>query len=228
MPTGEYGKKEHAMSGKYGNLRFLVGAGPGGVGTGDGGEGGNSNDNGPQALKGAGGGGGGAVAGGSGGGDNGGAGERTFTQADLDRVVNERLARERDKYSDYDQLKAQAAAAGDTRTEMQRLADEVKEMRADREQRDFLDLKKSVAEAAGIPLKYAKKLEGKTREELEADAADFAEAFGTKQGGQEQEQRKGPAVQRGRPRENLRGGGTPDDEPVETDPKKLAAMIPRS
>lgn len=212
------------MSGKYGNLRFLVGAGPGGVGTGDGGGG----AGGPRVLDSGGAAGGGDGGAGDSGGDSGAGGdERTFTQADLDRVVNERLARERDKFKDYDTLKAQAAAAGDTRTEMQRLADEMKELRADREKRDHLDLQKSVAEAAGIPLKYAKKLEGKTREELEADALDFAEAFGAKQDGQEQEQRRTPAVQRGRPRENLRGGGTPDEEPIETDPKKLAAMIPR-
>ncbi len=34
---------------------------------------------------------------------------RTFTQADLDRIVEDRLARERQKYTDYDKLKAAAA-----------------------------------------------------------------------------------------------------------------------
>lgn len=35
--------------------------------------------------------------------------ERTFTQADLERIVGERLARERGKYGDYDDLKQKAA-----------------------------------------------------------------------------------------------------------------------
>lgn len=37
--------------------------------------------------------------------------EAKFTQADLDRVVNERLDRERKKYSDYGELKKQAQAS---------------------------------------------------------------------------------------------------------------------
>ncbi|EEX49269.1 hypothetical protein GCWU000246_00001, partial [Jonquetella anthropi E3_33 E1] len=37
------------------------------------------------------------------------AGEKTFTQADVDRVVADRLERERKKYADYDALKAAKA-----------------------------------------------------------------------------------------------------------------------
>ena len=35
-------------------------------------------------------------------------GERTFTQAELDALIRDRLARERGKYADYDELRAQA------------------------------------------------------------------------------------------------------------------------
>ena len=35
-------------------------------------------------------------------------GERTFTQAELDALIGDRLRRERDKYSDYDDLKERA------------------------------------------------------------------------------------------------------------------------
>ena len=34
---------------------------------------------------------------------------KTFTQAELDAVVKDRLKREREKYSDYEDLKAKAA-----------------------------------------------------------------------------------------------------------------------
>lgn len=37
--------------------------------------------------------------------------ERTFTQAELDRMVRDRLKREREKYADYDELKELAAKA---------------------------------------------------------------------------------------------------------------------
>lgn len=37
--------------------------------------------------------------------------EHTFSQADVDRIVRERVKRERDKYADYDDLKAKASTA---------------------------------------------------------------------------------------------------------------------
>ena len=35
--------------------------------------------------------------------------DKTFTQADVDAIVDKRLAREREKYADYDAIKAKAA-----------------------------------------------------------------------------------------------------------------------
>lgn len=35
--------------------------------------------------------------------------EKTFTQAEMDAIIGERLARERSKYADYDEVKAKAA-----------------------------------------------------------------------------------------------------------------------
>lgn len=46
--------------------------------------------------------------------------EQTFTQADIDRVVADRLTREREKFKDYDELKARAEGA---KTVEQKLAD---------------------------------------------------------------------------------------------------------
>lgn len=63
--------------------------------------------------------------GGEGGGEDGGKGNdggdagKTFTQADVDRVVSERLTRERAKYSDYDDLKTRAAEADRLRKEQE-------------------------------------------------------------------------------------------------------------
>ena len=37
--------------------------------------------------------------------------EQTFTQADVDRIVRERVKREREKFADYDDLKAKADGA---------------------------------------------------------------------------------------------------------------------
>lgn len=45
--------------------------------------------------------------------------EQTFTQADVDRIVRERVKREREKFADYDELKAKA---GEAQTAEERIA----------------------------------------------------------------------------------------------------------
>ena len=57
--------------------------------------------------------------------------EQTFTQADVDRIVADRLKRERDKFKDYDELKAKA---GEKVTAEERLA-ELEKRYADAETR---------------------------------------------------------------------------------------------
>lgn len=85
-------------------------------------------------------------------------------------------------------------------------------------------LRLEVAAAKGLTAGQAKRLAGSTREELDADAdellADFAPAS---------KDPDDPKPTPGsRPKERLRGGGDPTEEPDETDPRKLADLIPRS
>ena len=75
----------------------------------------------------------------------------------------------------------------------------------------------SVALSKGLTEAQAKRLVGSTKEELEADADELLTTFAP--AGQEPEG--------GRPRERLRPGAAPGSEPEETDPAKLAAMVPR-
>lgn len=82
----------------------------------------------------------------------------------------------------------------------------------------------------GLPIqqirKLAKRLQGGTREELEADATELFDDFkpdtgaaGDKNGGDEGGKR--------RPKERLRPGAVAEAEPEENDPAKLADMVPR-
>ena len=63
----------------------------------------------------------------------------------------------------------------------------------------------------------AKRVRGDDDEALEADADELFELLAPKAGA------KTPQ----RPKERLKGGATPDEEPEETDPRKLAAQLPR-
>jgi len=81
-----------------------------------------------------------------------------------------------------------------------------------------------VAAELGIYAKHLKYLTGSTKEEIEESGKgildDFPEAYG--QSGTDAD-KKTPT----RPKERLRSGAVPDEEPDETDPHKLAASVPR-
>lgn len=87
-----------------------------------------------------------------------------FSQQDVDRIVAERLSRERAKYADYDDVKALAAKATEFEAERAELTQKVTEFEA-REQRAALVAE--VAAEKGVP---ADVLAGDTREALEAHA----------------------------------------------------------
>lgn len=67
----------------------------------------------------------------------------TFTQADVDRIVKERVQRERAKFADYDDLKAKAEGA---KTAEERMAELEKEIAATKHEA----LKRRVQAAHGI------------------------------------------------------------------------------
>lgn len=98
------------------------------------------------------------------------------TQADLDRIVSERIARERAKFADYDDLKAAAARLAEieeaSKTAEQKAAERLAELEAKvkgyETEKQIAAWKAEVAEATGVP---AAALAGSTREELEAHAA---------------------------------------------------------
>lgn len=71
----------------------------------------------------------------------------------------------------------------------------------------------------GLTEKQAARLVGATEEDMEADADELLESFGSKG-------KPAPKVA-GKPTERLRGGTDPDEPVEETDPRKLAQLITR-
>ena len=74
--------------------------------------------------------------------------EKTFTQAEMDAIIGERLARERSKYADYDEVKAKAAkfdeAEEASKSELQKAVEERDKLKA---QVDRLNAEKAHADA---------------------------------------------------------------------------------
>jgi hypothetical protein len=96
---------------------------------------------------------------------------QTFSQADVDRIVKERVQREKAKYADYDDLKTRAEGA---KTLEDRIA-EIERQASDNEARA---LRAEIANAKGLTPGQAKRLVGSTREELEADADELLADIG--------------------------------------------------
>lgn len=101
--------------------------------------------------------------------------ERTFTQAEMNAIISDRLSRERSKYADYDDLKAKAAqfdAAQEAgKTELQKANEKAASLQA---QLDTLtkanalrDIRGKVSAATGVP---ADLLSGDTEESCTAQA----------------------------------------------------------
>jgi hypothetical protein len=111
---------------------------------------------------------------------------KTFTQAELDAVVKDRLKREREKYSDYEDLKAKAAkfdeAEEANKTELQKVTERAKaledELNGLKEAEKLRTMRATVAKETGIP---ANLLTGSTEDECKAQA-EAIKAFAQPQG----------------------------------------------
>lgn len=167
--------------------------------------------------------------------------ENTFkaitSQDELDRVLKDRLARKDKQYSDYDDLKAKAAAFDKAEAERkkreraqlseeQRYQDDRKaweEAQAawEAEKADLAgriqafetdQLRAAVAAEKNVPAYLASRLRGSTREELEADADAAMAEFNNVSPGAPTRDKLNPAG----------GGNPPADEWGDFDPEKIA------
>jgi len=172
-------------------------------------------------------------------------GAATFTQADVDRIVRERLNREREKYADYDELKTRAGEADKSKSQLDKVLEKVSALEERATKAEASAMRADVAQAKGLSAAQARRLHGNTREELEADADELLSMFKPSDKGGEGGSDAGEAGSttdrdatgsqggdqgnsRGRPREALRSGvAVPTGGEQETDPMKLAAKVPR-
>lgn len=150
---------------------------------------------------------------------------KTFTQADVDRVVEQRLTRERAKFGDYDALKQKAAKFDEldaaNKSEMERLQEQ---LAAEQTARTTAETKAAAAERTqfgidkGLPSALAKKLTGQTPEELEAEIEELRPFIG---GAPKSDEKKKLTI------EALRSGAS-DFGSASTDPKERAAEAVRA
>ena len=86
--------------------------------------------------------------------------EAKFTQADLDQIVKDRLAREREKYGDYDALKKKAAKLDqieeESKSELQKATERATALQAElddlKNANKVRAMREKVAQDTGIPV----------------------------------------------------------------------------
>ena len=113
--------------------------------------------------------------------DNGEGQTRTFTQEEVNAIVGKRLAEEKGKYSDYDEIKAKAAkfdeAEEANKSELQRATERANnlesELAALRKENEVRTMREAVSKETGIPSNL---LTGDTEEACKAQA-DAIKAF---------------------------------------------------
>ena len=101
--------------------------------------------------------------------------ERTFSQADVDKIVAERLQRERQKYGDYDSLKDKASKYDQleeaSKTELQKAVDKAaklqKELDGLKQAETIRQVRAKVSKETGVPEAL---LTAGTEEECKAQA----------------------------------------------------------
>lgn len=101
--------------------------------------------------------------------------DKTFTQAELDKIVGERLSRERAKYEGFDKLKEKAAKYDEmeeaNKTELQKMSEKAQALEAEvasmKKAAEIRELRDKVAKETGVP---ASLLTGDTEEVCKAQA----------------------------------------------------------
>lgn len=103
------------------------------------------------------------------------------TQEELDRIVKERLARQKEKYSDYDELKERVQKLEKENVDLQATIEESGQSKTDQEQHiaeleakisgyETEKMRTRVALEYGLPIDMAGRLQGDDENALKADA----------------------------------------------------------
>ena len=168
----------------------------------------------------------GGAGGGTGSGGGGGAGSEDTS------ALKKALAAERAKAKAAEQERdALKASIAEGKTDAERVAGTLAELKARADAADLRAMRAEVAANKGLTSAQAKRLQGTTVEELEADAEELLAAFKPAEGDGSTDSATGTArkpAATGRPQEALRPGATPPaDSGAQFDPAKLLAEVPR-
>ena len=101
------------------------------------------------------------------------------TQEEFNTAIADRLRREREKYADYDSIKAEN---GTLKTQISTLTGEKEALEKKVKGHETASVKMRIAQELNIPTSMADRLTGETEEDIRKDAEAVAAIFKTAQG----------------------------------------------
>lgn len=96
------------------------------------------------------------------------------TQEEFDTAISDRLARERNKFADYESLKTQV---GTLTTERDTAVQQLNDANAKIKTYETNSVKMRIAQEKGLPAEMALRLNGETEEDIAKDADSMAQIF---------------------------------------------------
>lgn len=136
--------------------------------------------------------------------------ERTFTQEEMNQIVGSRVAIEKSKYADYDELKAKAAKFDEyeekNKSELERVQEQNSKLQSEIEKykkaESLRTVHETVAKKMGVP---ANLLHGSDEESCEEEAKAILEFAGSRNSRPKRFKDKGDHM-------DHEGGGTPEED----------------
>lgn len=106
---------------------------------------------------------------------------KTLTQAEVDKIVAERVARERKKFADYDDLKKAAAKLRQIedaqKSELEKAQERETALQVELQKYRVAEIRRAAASAAGLDSELAEFITAVDEEEAKAQAEKLAERF---------------------------------------------------
>lgn len=120
---------------------------------------------------------------------------KTFTQADVEKLLNERLARERKKYAGHDDLKRKAAEFDKLqdaqKSQVEKLNDQLTAAQVELQGYRVAEIRRNAAVEAGLDPRFAKYITAADETDAVEQAKELAEHF------KQTEQQKRPDLKQG-------------------------------
>lgn len=127
---------------------------------------------------------------------------KTLTQAEVDKIVADRVARERKKFADYDDLKKKSAELDKIRdsqkSELEKAKDRETALAVELQKYKVAEIRRAAASAAGLDPEFADFITAADEQEAEEQAKKLAERLKAKAPDLKQGTRTSPPPQRSR------------------------------